>query len=392
MKYFTLLTIAACVAVSCKKKVDEVPTADTTDPYLTQKNQVKATYATLAFTAYNDALVTAKTMQTAINDFVANPTQVKFNLAKTRWKEAREVYGLTEIFRFADGPIDNESDGPEGLINPWPMDEAYVDYVQGAANSGIINNTASYPTIDAATIVSANEFGGEENISAGYHAIEFLLWGQDFDAAGPGNRPYTDYLTTGGTASNQARRGTYLKEVTNLLIGGLTQVKAAWDPAVTGNYRATFLAMENGSALRKMFNSMRVLSGIELAGERIYTAYENQDQEDEHSCFSDNTHRDIYLNAKGISNLYNGTYTTSAGQTVSGYSLSNLVSTINSTKNTELNNRFITTENFINGMYIPFDQAIILPNERPKVLQVVTSLQAEQAIVISIAGEFGFVF
>ena len=103
----------------------------------------------------------------------------------------------------------------------------FVDYVVGNPNSGIINNIVTYPTIDQATLLTANENGGEHNISLGFHAIEFLLWGQDTMATSAGLRPYTDYLTTGGTASNQARRGQYLNTTVDILLAGLQQVRDA---------------------------------------------------------------------------------------------------------------------------------------------------------------------
>lgn len=391
MKSLIVLFAATVLVVSCKKKDND--TEATTDPYATQKTQLKTTYADMAFAVYDDALIAAQTLKTALYDFVDNPGSTTHTTAKQAWLDAREVYGQTEIFRFVDGPIDNSSDGPEGLINSWPMDEAYVDYVVGAPNSGIINDVATYPTIDETTIVTANEFGSEVNISSGYHAIEFLLWGQDLDANGPGARSYTDYLTSGGTNANQARRGQYLKALADILVSALQQVRNAWDPAGTANYRQTFLNMNSTTALRKMFNSLRVLSGDELAGERIYVAYQHMDQEDEHSCFSDNTHRDIFLNALAVTNLYKGTYTRMDGTVVSGYSMADLVNTVDPTKNGELLARFQTTETLIGLMYIPFDQAIILTPERPKVLDVVTSLQAEQAVILSIAStDFGFTF
>lgn len=390
MKALIALLAATALVVSCKKK--DANTESTADPYATQKTQLKTTYANLAFAGYDDALISAQTLKTALYDFVDNPSLASHTAAKQAWLDAREVYGQTEIFRFVDGPIDNSSDGPEGLINSWPMDEAYVDYVVGAPNSGIINDVAAFPTIDEATIITANESGSEVNISSGYHAIEFLLWGQDLDANGPGARSYTDYLTTGGTNSNQARRGQYLKTLGDILVLALQQVRNEWDPAGTGNYRSTFINMDNNTALRKMFNSLRVLSGDELAGERIYVAYQHMDQEDEHSCFSDNTHRDIFLNALAVTNLYKGTYTRMDGTVVSGYSMADLVNTADPTKNATLLTRFQTTETLIGLMYIPFDQAIILPAERPKVLDIVTSLQAEQATILSIAADFGFTF
>lgn len=393
MKYSFLLLIAAALTVVSCKKDDPQPTPTPTDPYATQKQQMKETYADMAYANYQDSYTKAVELKTAINTFVATPTQANFNAAKQAWLDAREPYGQSEIFRFVDGPIDNPADGPEGLINAWPMDEAYVDYVQGSANSGIINDLTTYPTINESTLVSANEFGGETNVSLGFHAIEFLLWGQDLSTSGPGARPYTDFVTDGsGTASNQARRGEYLNICIDLLVQALDQVKSAWDPAGTNNYRTTWLALDNQIALRKIFNSIRVMSGFELSGERMFTAYDNQDQEDEHSCFADNTHRDIALNALGIKNLYLGQYTKVDGTVVSGYSLRQLVALQHDAKNTEMVNQLNDAETKIGLMYTPFDQAIILPAERPKVLDAVNSLIAEETIILEIAALYGITF
>ncbi|MNJ88799.1 Imelysin [compost metagenome] len=385
-----IFVLASVVFGACKKDKKENNTSST-DQYADQKVQIKKTYADMAFAVYKDSYNTAVTLQMACHALADNPSQAALDDAKQKWLDAREVYGLSEIFRFVDGPIDNTNDGPEGLINAWPMDENYVDYVVGDSNSGIINDIANYPTINAATIVQANEFGGETKISSGYHAIEFLLWGQDLSASSAGTRPYTDYVV-GGTAANQARRATYLKTVADLLVSALNQVKNAWDPSNPTSYYHTFQALDNQTALRKMFNSMRVLAGDELAGERIFVAYDNMNQEDEHSCFSDNTHRDIYLNALAVEFLYRGTYVSPYGNNVDGYSLEDLVGTIDAAKNTTLINRFTTTIGHITVMYNPFDQAIILPAERPKVMDVVTSLQQEQADLDDVASVFSIVF
>ena len=391
-KYILFASIAFISFSSCKKETPEPIATPSTTPVTpedtlnsSQKQQVKATYANIAFAVYDDAYQAALNLQTDINLFVANPTNASFQTCKTKWLAVREIYGLTETFRFAEGPIDNAADGPEGFINAWPMDEAYVDYVIGNANSGIINDVVTYPTINQATLLSANESGGETNISLGFHAIEFLLWGQDTSANSAGLRPYTDYLTTGGTATNQARRGQYLNTTIDILVAGLQQVRDAWDPAMSSNYRTEFLAMNNTVALRKMLSSLKAMSGDELSGERMYVAYDHADQEDEHSCFSDNTHRDIYLNAKGMQNLYNGTYTRVNSTVVSGYALKDLVALYDGTKNTEVVNYLASSLTKINLMMIPFDQAIVLAGERPKVLTAVQELQVLETKVIAAA-------
>jgi putative iron-regulated protein len=140
--------------------------------------------------------------------------------------------------------------------------------------------------------------GGEENISTGWHAIEFLLWGQDRSETGPGDRSFTDYVDA--KAPNADRRRQYLSVSTALLVDDLSGITVQWTPSAK-NYRAKF---EKGSkeSVRKIIVGLGSLSRGELAGERMEVALNSQDQKDEHSCFSDNTHRDIVNNAKGIQN------------------------------------------------------------------------------------------
>lgn len=275
-------------------------------------------YAAIVYANYSDALSTAQTLKTKIYAFVANPTDAGLQEAKEAWIAARFPYGQTEVYRFYNGPID-DANGPEGLMNAWPLAEAYIDYVTGSDNAGIINDTTNYPVINKALIESLNEVGADDNISTGYHAIEFLLWGQDHSTSGPGNRPYTDYVT-GGTAKNQARRGDYLKAAAELLVENLQYVTDQWTPTGS-NYRNSFVNGDVNAALTKVIQGMGFLSKGELAGERLEVVYDEQSQEHEHSCFSDNTHNDMRMNILGIYNVYNGSYTRTDGTVITGTSI-----------------------------------------------------------------------
>ena len=181
-------------------------------------------YADLVYSSYDVSLISANNMRDAIASFIAAPSDATLEAARQAWLDARDDYGPTEAFRFYDGPIDNPTDGPEGRINAWPMDEAYIDYVDGNPEAGIINDVAGYPEITTDVLVEANENGGETNISTGWHAIEFLLWGQDLSADGAGNRPVSDYTA----APNADRRAAYLTLATDLLIEDLTSVRDQW--------------------------------------------------------------------------------------------------------------------------------------------------------------------
>ena len=294
----TILGGLLALMLACASEPTPEPTA-TPEPTLAGpnvqelKSDVVAHYANGVHALYTKNLNSATAMDTAIDIFLADPTPATLEAAKRAWLVARDDYGPTEAFRFYGGPIDNEEDGPEGLINAWPMDEAYIDYVEGNPGSGIINNPDEFPEITAELIESLNEEGAEENISTGWHAIEFLLWGQDMNEVGPGSRPVSDYTT----ADNADRRATYLATASDLLLVHLRGLEDAWDPGVSGNYRAEFIAMDADSALNNIITGIGELSRGELAGERMTVAYEARSQEDEHSCFSDNTVADIIGNA-----------------------------------------------------------------------------------------------
>jgi putative iron-regulated protein len=284
----------------------------------TDTGSVLRHYGALVSAAYDDTLAAAIDLQSAVRVFIAEPTAEGLAAARKAWLAAREWYGQTEAFRFYGGPIDDDK-GPEGRMNSWPLDESYIDYVKGKPASGIVGDRKQL--ITKANLARLNERGGEENIAAGWHAIEFLLWGQDFNADGPGDRSFEDYVD--GKAANADRRRQYLDVVTELMVDDLRYLVGAW-VAGARNYRERF---ERGDveSVRKIIVGLGSLSRGELGGERMEVAMNTRDQEDEHSCFSDNTHRDIVNNALGIENVWLGRFLRRDGSTLQGPSLRDLV-------------------------------------------------------------------
>lgn len=334
------------------------------------QQEAMETYADIVFASYEDSLTAATDLHDAIEAFLAEPSEESLTAAREAWLASNEPYGQTEAYRFYGGPIDDE-DGPEGLLNAWPLDEAYIDYVEGAPEAGIINNLEDYPEIDEELLVSLNEVGAEENISTGYHAIEFLLWGQDLSAETNGQRPYTDYTM----AENADRRAAYLDAAADLLVSDLESLVEDWSPEMEDNYRAIFLASDPDEAFTNMLTGAGVLAAAELSGERMFVAYDNQDQEDEHSCFSDNTHRDIITNFMGIQNVYMGSYTRLDGTVVSGTGIADVIEMANPTLNADILATLDEADTLTQDIFVPFDQAIVLPDERPVVLDSVFILQ-----------------
>lgn len=339
-------------------------------------------YAVQVAAGYQDSLASAREMQAQIDAFIANPSPESQKAAQAAWLEAREWYGQTEAFRFYGGPIDSET-GPEGFINAWPLDEAYIDGVKGKAKAGIIN---SKTPITEAKLRSLNERGGEENIATGWHAIEFLLWGQDLSRDSAGQRPFTDYTT----APNAKRRGEYLKLVTQMLVDDLASVEKEWQPNQK-NFRAQF---EKGGqdSIKKIFTSLGTLSRGELAGERIEVALDTQNQEDEHSCFSDNTHRDIVANAKGIQNVWEGRFVRRSGEVIEGASLKALVAQKNTAVADAVSNDMAASVQAAEAIQAPFDREIVGKKDAPgrkRVQAVVESLKNQTKNLVNAAKELG---
>ncbi|MBL1419254.1 MAG: peptidase [Alphaproteobacteria bacterium] len=298
---------------------------------------VLATYANIAHAGYEDSLSTAKALQAAIATLVATPTEDSLSAAKAAWLAARAPYQQTEAYRFGNAIVDDF----EGLVNAWPLDEGLIDYVDASygtesdENPYYTANVIANPKLNVAgTMVDASKITKElladtlqeadevgSNVATGYHAIEFLLWGQDLNGTGPGagTRAATDYDTANCTNGNCDRRAEYITAATDLLIDDLEGIVGAW--SMSGEARA---ALADGG-VAAIFSGLGSLSYGELAGERIKLGLIVHDPEEEHDCFSDNTHNSHYYDILGIQNVYTGSYTRVDGSVVEGPSIEDLL-------------------------------------------------------------------
>ena len=327
---------------------------------------VLTTYADIALAKYEDSLSTAKALDGAIDAFLAAPSEATLAAAKDAWLAARVPYQQTEAYRFGNAIVDDW----EGRVNAWPLDEGLIDYVDASygtesdANALYVANVIANPSVtiggeavDAATITpelladklqEADE--NEANVAIGYHAIEFLLWGQDLNGTGPGSgaRPYTDYDKANCTGGNCDRRAAYLKAASTLLVSDLEEMVGNWGP--DGAARKALLDGEPARNISVILTGMGSLSYGELAGERMKLGLLLHDPEEEHDCFSDNTYNSHLYDAMGIQNVYLGRYTRIDGTEVSGASISELVKAKAPEVDAELQAKLQTTVDKMNAM------------------------------------------
>lgn len=303
--------------------------------------EVLNTYADIAAANYEDSLITARHLNDAVDALIASPSAEALTAARSAWLAARVPYQQTEVYRFGNAIVDDW----EGKVNAWPLDEGLIDYVDasygGASdeNGFAALNVIASPTftlsgveVDASKITPAlledtlQEAGGvEANVATGYHAVEFLLWGQDLNGngSGAGNRPWTDFAVGDAcTHGNCDRRADYLSAATELLVSDLEWMTGQWQEG--GAARAEVMA-DATAGISAMMTGMGSLSYGEVAGERMRLGLMLNDPEEEHSCFSDNTHNDHFYDGVGIQNAYLGSYVRVDGSVVAGPSLSDLV-------------------------------------------------------------------
>ena len=303
-------------------------------------DEVLSTYADIALAGYEDSLTTARALREAVEALASTPSEATLEAARVAWLAARVPYQQTETYRFGNPVVDDW----EGKVNAWPLDEGLIDYVDASYGTEsdenayyVVNVVANAKLsvggtdIDAASITpelleSLHEVGGvEANVATGYHEVEFLLWGQDLYGTGPGAgaRPYTDFDTAACTGGNCDRRVAYLTAASDLLISDLEDIVDAW--SADGEARAELTADGAEAGLAAILTGLGSLSYGELAGERMKLGLLLNDPEEEHDCFSDNTHNSHYYDVLGIANVWRGAYSRVDGSKVEGPSLAALV-------------------------------------------------------------------
>jgi putative iron-regulated protein len=335
-------------------------------------------YIDLVLTSYEQTASDAKQLEKAVDSLLASPSEETLVAARKAWTDARPAYLKTEAFRFYGGPIDRI----EGEINSWPMNEAYIDYVEGKPDAGIINDPKIELNVDG--LEGVNQKQDEKDVTIGWHAIEFLLWGQDFSATGAGNRPFTDYISGKG---NNDRRREYLKLVTNQLNVEFDELVAAWKPDNGNNYAKTLKAMPEREIIGRMVNGMAIMAGFELMSERMAVALDSGDQEDEHSCFSDNTKNDFIYDLVGIKQVWTGD---TGDKKRAG--LDELLRSQDAALADRIDGLIADAEAKIAALGDPWDKVLTTPKgspERAAAEAVVTSLQALGSGLTDVGGKLG---
>lgn len=319
-RFALILLLAVPVLFGCSVKPSE-----------SEKRAVLGAYREQAYRVYDDAYQSAKLMYERIDALVQNPSNETLLAARQAWQAARVPYSQTEALRFGHWFVDEW----EARVNSWPIDEGFIDYVDDGYLASETNAWARANIIGSDSIAVAGRevplnyivfkqlqmlesvADVEAVIVTGYHALEFMLWGQDRhgNGRGAGERPWTDFslsaCTDGAVAAVSEKpcrkRGEFVRTVAILLMRHLQEMREHWG-AGEGTPGTRLVQGDVDIGLMRILFGLSAMSAEELAGERMQVALLTHAPEEEQDCFSDDTHNSLWYNAKGIENFYYGRY------------------------------------------------------------------------------------
>lgn len=364
-----------------------------------QQRAVLDGYRRIAAAAYEDSLSSAEALLEKTRHFIAQPSAQGLAEAREAWIAARRPYSQTEALRFGNWVVDEW----ETRVNAWPLDEGLIDYVDAGyvptadnplARADLVHaRTLAFggtridtPRINAALLVHLQRLAPvETSVATGYHAVEFLLWGQDRSADGPGARPWTDYAldeqcSDGARRATSAevcrRRADYLLAVIQLLINDLKEMQRHWTGDV-GSYGMRLVRGDPDEGLRRMLFGMSSLAAAEMAGERIEVALQTRAQEEEQDCFSDQTHDSLRHDLLGIANIWTGRYRRADGSQLEVPGLRTLIAAREAAQAQRIDARLAAADAAAQ-IDTPFDQLIVdrPTSGRARLQTLSTSLRA----------------
>lgn len=335
-------------------------------------------YADQAYASYSAALISSEAFALAVDELIAEPSAARLEAARTVWLATREPSGGLAVLLSCPAAMTPW----RARVHAWPIDERVIDYVEGAPASGIINDVAGVPIVDAPTLLALHQRGAPEHVTVGEHAIEFVLWGQDLDPAGPGARPHGDFrIGPTATARNAMRRGAYLRAATAQWLADLRLMRESWRPSIA-NMRAEFEA-EPPVALACVLRGAHAFVRGELLDRSLRAAYLTQDQQHEPARFSDATLRELAANAAGLATIMRGQGATAPS--VMRYLMAHGAQQVAA----QLDAAMVATEQALFAIPAPFDRAIVEPAARPYVKAAIDALEAEAAVLTDVALTLG---
>lgn len=290
-----------------------------------------------AYTGLSRASQSAQVVDSKLASFLYHPNPMTHGELKQAWRQAYDDFLRAMVFAYL--PI---QDPPEWYskhiayrdlltqLDSWPIQGGYIDYVPGYPFSGIVNDLTL--VIDEQTLRNQHLFTDNSNASIGYHALEFMLWGDNGERSphdffpqentapvllneGEHNHENSEAGLDQGTEpapevhahteetnqpgmpepQNHNRRRQYVQVISEVLQKDLIRVQRRWEPS-TGYYAQLIQQSTPDNTLQAALIAAQRLISEEILNKRFTL---------ESSEFSASSARDIEMLLHGLQLWFN---------------------------------------------------------------------------------------
>lgn len=297
----------------------------------------------MAYTSLSQANQAAQFFDNKLASFMHHPNPATQSEVQQAWRSAYDLFLASFIYSYIPikDPVEwhKQRMAYQDLLiqlDSWPIEGGYIDYVEGYPFSGIVNDLTL--SINEQSIRVQHGFTDSSNASLGYHALEFMLWGessanqtmrsaQDFvpqentapvplsDAEQALNNPHADDFSEERivdelpatelasdesitppiiVSQNHNRRRQYIQLISDLLLKDIHSLQRRWEPS-SGYYAQVLQQSSDAEVLRAAFIAAQDLLSKEMLTKRFRLTS---------SEFSHSSHDDLLALLSGLESWF----------------------------------------------------------------------------------------
>ena len=265
-------------------------------------------------TDFKQAGIEIEKFQSSIATLTDQTNIENLNLSKQAWLNAHSAYELTTLHRYYATQLMGEQDSLvlmqlQYQINHWPIVPGYIDYVDGYPDSGIVHDINV--NLNADSLREQHGSFDVSEVTLGFHAIEFLLWGYDADSVA---RPATDFdavleltpkeIESGYTLEQLSnnRRRLFLSVVVDTLVKDFLALQSLWlaeEPSISQRIES----ISGTELIVILADSMSAMLTQELLQRSLYPMLNGDFVESVQSPYSRSTQNAVSSQLSGLERL-----------------------------------------------------------------------------------------
>lgn len=343
-----------------------------------QTTKLKFSYIQTARITLDNANKSFAIFHQKVSLFNSTMSNGKFDECRATWQTAYSDYLLLGGFEnnhpnLNAGFVENKS-----YLDYSPINYSYIDYTSTSPSTGIISDLVTYPNFAGPDLLSLHQIGSEQNVTIGFHVLEFLMWGEDLSLSSTNIRPASEFSTTNETTNR--RRGFfnsssyYTKNKLSLLSFG-------------ESYENELSKLDPKETMEFILGGLTNFITNDIIDHTIQTPLNSQNHNDELCDFSDLTLGLLTYKIQSIRNIWDGRNIITSSNN-SDYYLKDMIEEIAPSHNGVIESSLDKIDSLLASITVNFENAIINNNERAKLIQLIDELNKIVSELNTFKGNF----